>query len=503
MRSKSLHFFLINYKAIISIVLLFFTLAVNGQPNQLTKAQQDQDFDIFKGGLNEGHAGLYYFIDQNTFKAKCDSVQRTFREGSSLNDFGLKLRFLISCLRHGHTGIAMPNSGNVNYKMAVLDSSRRYLPFKLRISNRQLIIEEDCSREQLFPRYSVIKTINNVSASDLIDKMLKYMPADGVNQTFKTYSLYNYFYFHYLFELFFPGKLGVKIEVARNDTHYYVELLKPRQIEHIYVTKNRKSISQYDTQLAMSTDLPNHTGYLKVGSFYKGLIEQFGQQYETFLDSSFATFERAGVKNLIVDLRDNEGGGDNYENILVSYLIGDTPKSRPIITVPGSSFPYINYAINLSDDIRGFVTNPREFLRNDSSLKIKDVYVDMMSGQKFIPTRVFSGGLIVLINGGSFSASNAVIGQLNEFRKTNGRKVTFVGEENGGDIYVGAGCAGQSYTIRLPNSKIEVHMPFLCFGEVEIRYPKKRLPDYTVYPQIDDLQAGKDTVLDFAIQLSK
>lgn len=489
-----------------TVLLFVYTLTTilkgNAQSSTLSVKQQNEDFIIFKGGLQEGHSGLYYFISKVTFDKKCDSIQNTFYEGSSIENYYLKLRHLITLLNHGHTRISLPTNGNINYKMAVLDSSKLYLPFEFIIINKQLIIKEDCSKEQLFPKYSVVKSINNVSAKTLLNRMLQFIPADGINNTFKYYNLYNYFYFHYLFNLYYPDKKGVKIEVENNNTHYYIKLLKAREIDKSYFAKNKRNISHYDKQLEYKSTLPNQTAYLKVGSFYKGLIEQFGQQYEAFLDSAFADIKLKNLQNLIVDLRDNEGGGDGYDNILVSNLIGLTPKSRGVIKVPGRVFKYNNYAINLSDDVKGFIGNPTEFLRDDSTLYLKDIYVDMMSeGNSYTPKNNFTGNVIVLTNGGSFSASTSVISQLYKFRKSSPRKILFVGEENGGDIFTGAGCAGQGYTIKLPNSSIQVDMPFLCFGELKKDYPKKRLPDYEVYDKITDLKNNKDNVLGFAIKL--
>lgn len=487
---------------LLSLFAFMTILKANAQSSTLTVKQQNEDFTIFKGGLQEGHSGLYYYIDKQTFEEECDSIQKTFKERATIEEYYLKLRYIVASLHHGHTRISLPTNGNVNYKMAVLDSTKLYLPYEFLIANNQLLVKEDCSKEQLIPKFSVVKSINDVSSKVLIQKMLPYMTADGINQTFKFYSLYNYFYFHYLFNLFYPSKKGVKMEIENNNTHFYIELLKPKTIDSIYFAKNRKSISDYDKQLEYNPNLPNQTAYLKIGSFYKGFIENFGQKYEAFLDHAFTNIKSSDIQSLILDLRNNEGGGDGYDHILLSYLTETIEKPKGVIKVPGRTFKYAQYAINVTDDIKGFIQNPSEFLRDDTSLYIKDKYVEMMAeGTVNPPTNQFGGRIIVLINGGSFSAANVVIGFLYQDRKVTNREILFVGEENGGDIYCNSGCAGQGYIIKLPNSSIQVDMPFLCFGELKKQYPPKRLPDYQVFDNIADLRANKDNVFEFALKL--
>lgn len=493
------------YKKMILLFILgafFSQKPLKAQTQRLSVKQQKEEFAIFRGALQEGHAGLYYFIDKNSFQQKCDSIQNSFTENASIESFYLQLRYLIASLRHGHSGVSLPTKGNVNYKMAVLENQKLYLPFELLIVNNQLIIREDCSKEQLFPRFAVIKSIGNQTSQQLIKKMLPYMPADGVNETFKIYSLYNYFYFHFLYNLLNPDQSGVKIEIQNSKTHYYVELLSPKKIDSIYLAKNGKSISQYGQQLSYEANLPNKTAYVKIGTFYKGLIEQFGQKYEAFLATTFEDIAKQATQNLIIDLRNNEGGGDGYDNMLLQYLAAQNRPQKEVISVPSKQFKYTQYTIDLSDDIKGFIENPSEFLQDDSSLFIKQKYVDLMTeGNNANAKHPYSGKLIVLTNGGSFSASNSIIAALYKQRQNTKREILFIGEENGGDIYANTSCAGQGYPVKLPVTSIRIDMPFLCFGELSTNYPIKKLPDYEVFDSVKSLSKGVDNVLNAAVKL--
>lgn len=70
-------------------------------------------------------------------------------------------------------------------------------------------------------------------------------------------------------------------------------------------------------------------------------------------------------------------------------------------------------------------------------------------------------------------------------------------------LYCGYQLAFNFGAAKLPNSAIEVDMPFLCFGKLDKHYPRKRLPDFTVYDSVKSLQEGKYAVLNFAADYIK
>ena len=128
-----------------ALMLLFGFARLQAQSPTLTSVQQAEDFTIFTGALQEGHGGLYYFIDKRIFAQKCDSIRKSFREGESIGSYYLKLRYLITLLRHGHSRINLPGEKGVNYKMGVLRKDKQYLPLQLIVSDKKLYVLNDCS----------------------------------------------------------------------------------------------------------------------------------------------------------------------------------------------------------------------------------------------------------------------------------------------------------------------------------------------------------------------
>lgn len=166
------------------------------------------------------------------------------------------------------------------------------------------------------------------------------------------------------------------------------------------------------------------------------------------------------------DLRNNEGSGDGDPEFLFARICEkeSTTNHKGFDNVAGKTFTTAKYAVDLRDDLKAFIDNPKAFLRDDTSLILKPEYIER-DGKILTPANnVFKGPLYVLINGGTFSAANGMVLYLYNYRQATNRPIYFIGEENGGDIYTNVQCAGVGYPFKLPNSGIRVDVPFLCGG---------------------------------------
>lgn len=473
--------------------------ALRAQPATLTLAQQQQDFAIFRQGLREGHGGIYYYIAQDRFEQQCDSVGRTFRANALQGDFYLKLRYLLTLLRHGHSRLHLPTR-NPEYKLALLQPERRYLPLELRILDGRLYVLTDCSAEQFLKAGDEIRAINGVPAATLLVQMLQYVPADGRNQTFKYYNLTNYYAFHFLYNLLYPHATNFTLTIAGARRPVRLHGQQPAAIAEAYRARTGRSISHYGEQLAYQPALASGVALLRVSSLYKGLLERNGRRFEPFIDSVFQDIKTRRTQTLVLDLRGNEGGGDGYAEYLFAHLTDQPFASTVLGRVAGRRLSTLAYAHNLSDDIKAFAADPNQFLENDTTLLLKPQFREDLA-PKPTPTRPsYLGRLFVLTNGGTFSAGNSVVSYLYRQRQATGRPVWFVGEENGGDIYSNALCAGQGYSLKLPNSLIEVDMPFLCGGQLNRTPPARRLPDQYVQPSIEQVLKDQDAEVEFVLR---
>lgn len=478
------------------LLLIYCLCAAPKAAAQLSIAQQQDDFTLFRTALHEAHGGLYYYIRPEQLAQQCDSVARTFQPNAPREAFYLKLRYLLTLVRHGHSRIDLPEHA-AEYRLRALQPTQLYLPLQVRIIGQRLYVQQDCSAEQQLPTGAEIVAINGMRVADLLATMARYMPADGRNTTFKYYMLSEYYYFQFLYHLLYPTAAAFQLQLAAPQRKVRVQGQLPADIAQTYQSRTGRGISQYDKPLRYQSAIGPGVAYLKVRSFYKGFIEHRGQRFESFIDSAIADVRQRGTRHLVLDLRSNEGGGDGYAEYLFARLTTQPFTPVGFDRAPGRRFTTLAYARDLSDEFKAFAANPSQFLVSDTSLVLKPEFA---SASPVAPAaHPFTGNLYVITNGGTFSASNYVVNYLYRQRQGGG-KVLFVGEENGGDIYSNVLCAGQSYKVELPNSRIVLDFPLLCGGQLNRTPPARRLPDFYVQPTGRQLATGEDAEVRFVLR---
>jgi C-terminal processing protease CtpA/Prc len=222
---------------------------------------------------------------------------------------------------------------------------------------------------------------------------------------------------------------------------------------------------------------------------------------------SFAEIRRRGSTSLILDLRDNSGGIDEFNTSLLDYLI-----ARPYRFYRGFTF-----VARDKEQLRHAEHKPRDFMGDEDADRLTPEEWEVAYRTRSLPELIervnatnratgvhgpakengFTGQVYVLVNGGSASSA-AEVPALLHFLGVG----TIVGEEvNGG--YQGV-TAGILLRLVLPHSKIRTIVPLIAYhnavlpGTFEGRGVH---PHFDVPQTIDDSLAGKDSALEFTLQL--
>jgi Peptidase family S41 len=502
-------------KSIVALILTLICLigqnisAQNNQPlRTLTLAQQQEDFKIFRGSLNEIHVGLHWFITEKDLNDLFDRTYNSLTENTPTEDYYLKLRRIMASIRHGHNGINFPQENGVNYRLFSLAKNKKFFPFAIRILNNRIFVAVNTSANEKLTAGTEIVAINGESVAKIIQKQLPFMFANGQNLSFKYGNLEGYYQFHYLYQMMNRGVEQFKIEAipynSKKKQTFEVEGELPQIISERYEKITGKGISKYINLLQYKVlDDTNKIAYLKLGSFYKGLAEN----YEQFLDKTFTEIKQSGIKHLIVDVRQNEGGGDGYWQMAYTYTTGNSlTETGGLPYVKGDKFSYFKYVERPPLQLMIFANNPYAIIdkTTDGRFRLKPQFTAQDTKGYSAPPNAYSGKLYVLQDGLTFSAGIAYVTSVNYHLRQQNRFVKFIGDEPGDDLKSGVGSGGTTADVVLPNSKIKIRIPLLGGGNVPYSMkPNAPIPDYRVLPTAKDLAEGKDTELNFTIDLIK
>jgi C-terminal processing protease CtpA/Prc len=209
---------------------------------------------------------------------------------------------------------------------------------------------------------------------------------------------------------------------------------------------------------------PDNIAILTLKTFFDDFLQSTGENFQRFLDSAFNDIKLKKVTRLIIDIRRNQGGYDHNGEIVYSYL---TQK------------PFRYYASQ--ETVKGKIT---ESQNHDLALQQPK-------------ENSFSGKVYFLIDGRSFSGA----AEFAAFAKSEHRGL-FIGEETGGGYY--GNTSGSEVYVDLPASQISCRIPVINYWMAvnKVVYTDRGvLPDYPVYPSIDDLLQKTDGQMKFALTI--
>lgn len=449
---------------------------------KLTQEQILEDYTILKNVLTQGHPNLYEY----TSKSEWDSLFKYFEEAKlkSIQDNHELYKSLIELtdyVRDGHLIVMHPH----------LDSIPKMFPVLLKIINDKLYTDTD---DFGIPLGSEIVSIDGINGIELRRKLMKYAPSDGFNTSKKDRQVEREFSILHFYE--FGAKPTYQIEYKTPSNEIMTKSIESQPFESIgerFSKRNSyfgmKTIGKKEPFLYLIDSL--NTAVLTINTFNLNV-----EKLQPTLKDIFRKIKRKKTENLIIDIRQNEGGYPLNAINTFSYVTNDAFKQRSSSEVNTSSLPEKRYSQNL---VNGYTyeTFFEKYYQTGNKVDESWVLTTDENEAYMIPNKKrFKGKVYVMIGGNTFSAGSSFA----LFCKNEG--ITLVGEETGGGYYTQTG--GYPIIYNLPNSKIKILISFVKINRfVKNKTIKKGsgiLPDEEVHLTVRDLTKGKDSQLDYILK---
>ena len=445
-----------------------------------------EDFDVLRRALDEAHGGFDRFSTRTEFHQRLDRHRARLDRRMSVLGFAGVLAEAIAELRDGHSRLELDSL------TAARLSSAQVLPIRVAIEGTRLVVRSNDSPADTLLRPGMeIGRINERPAAQIISSLLPKVSGDGFIETGRRARLASGF--ATLYWLYIDQDDRFTIE-AQDDGGRAVTVTLPGIRER----DRRSIINPVNAQLtANAARLDGPLGNVAVEFLADTAIARLrirafdGQRFPPALDSAFQLVRERRIEKLILDLRGNGGGVDEYGALLVGYFMErpfryfDHIRVRTIAptfaTWPERTFAAMR-AGTVPDPEGGYLVTPE---------------LHPGVGEQRPAAIPFRGRVVVLIDGGTFSTAADVAAHLRS-----GGRAAFVGEETAG-TYEG-NTSGLNALIVLPNSGLRLKVMMYGYWNA-VAKPAVRargtLADHQLTKRIADVLRGIDPPLEHAVSL--
>ena len=460
------------------IVLLLVTPIWSAAQNQLSSNALQADAKLLWQVLNELHPGTYRHVDTSELVKAYDQLIEEFSVERIQNEaFKFFSEFVVK-IKCGHTHL-----NPFNQTPQIMDSllaDTVLLPFSFSFIDHTMIV--DTSLTDKISNKDIIKCINDIPVSKIIDSLSHYIKADGNRISKKLNDLQvsfnaRYNYFDYYFPLIYGFRDSVSIELIDGVKHKIPLITKQG--------RNNKTQQKTSYDEMWSNSFHDNYAYLKLGTF---VTWKMSLDWKSYLNEFFNKLDEKKIKNLIIDIRDNEGGMTEVTDYLTHRMA-----KRSGVLIPRRK--HLAYK-KVSENLKPHLSTWSKWFYNVSwwTKKLDDRFrtprfTRLKKKVKRNP-KAFQGQTFLLVN----EANSSATFMLAENLKIN-NYATLVGTETGGTKKGING--GQIFFLKLPNSNIEIDIPLIGYYPVNDLADEGIIPDIHIPKTIEDRINENDSQLNY------
>jgi hypothetical protein len=446
------------------------------------------DLKVLWDILDEGHGGFERYTPKDALKKSFDEVGRGLTRPLTEMDFYVRLLPLVAEIKDGHTRLTLSSGAGAD-----LDSSPVHFPFGLRFLGDKTYVLRDLSPDRGVGEGAELLAVDGRPVREILSALLPLIPTDAGIRTAKLRRLESSGAFGRLLALRFGRRESFRVRFLPFQAKEIREATVPG------ITAGDLSRLLRERYPATAELRPGYELSFE-GQTAVMTIRQFGDdpdrtrpRFPEFLTAAFRSLEEKKTPGLVIDLRGNGGGFDEYAKFLFAHVM-----DRPFLYYWALEakkdrydlFRYTDETPEAAEELaRPLKRNARGWF---------DVLGHPNRGLQATRTPRFAGRVAILIDGGSASATGETTSAFHYYKKA-----VFFGEECGAGYY--GNTSGFMVTATLPASRIQVRVPLVLYAMAVDGYPKDRglVPDFPVSPTIADLLAGRDVVLERALEYLK
>lgn len=469
------------------LFICWFT-AVDSSAQQLQPEQLKQDFYLLQHALTEAHGGLYRFHSIAEIDNKFSIDRKSLDTPMSVYAFYGKMAKLLAFIGDGHMKID-PDPARMSAQAKPL-----FFPFQVVCEGEKVFLLTNDTPADLTIRPGMeLLQINGQNVAEIRRKILPCLIGDGFITSGKNRSLQRSFSQNYW--LFADTSSTFHLQVR--DSIGTIHEMKVQGLSNPQRSVNRSNnpINARILKIMHAIDGNNSNyvlNFVEQGTAYLRVKAFTGDHFPQEVDSLFRIISAQKTRTLVLDLRSNGGGMDEWGASLASHFA----------TKPFRYMDHIHARV-LIPSFADWKAQPPVDLKKGTKADPKGGYLvqpilNQTLNLQQPASGPFTGRVIVLIDGGTFSAASDFCAVLHSMTRA-----IFVGEETGGGYY--GNTSALNAILLLPNSgfRINIHL-WDYWSAVKPAKLKGRgtIPDFPITQKSSDLFKGIDDAYELSLKLS-
>jgi hypothetical protein len=463
-----------------------FVFAPSARGQEIPAKLLQEDFQIMRHALEEAHGGIYRYTSKREMDRAFNRAYRKIDHPMTALEFWRLAAPVVAHIKCGHTYLFFPKTAQTQ-----MVTTLPLFPMVTRIFDERLYGYQDLANAGSPLEGAELLSINSVPARKLLNdfRTVSYT-GDGNTATAKDYRITHYgnFRFYlYAFGIESPFRVVYRDSQGKRKSVTLVGI-EQSKVNKAWDARNPELVAAPNAGLKFVDE--GKIAVLTIRHWYHYADEARKIRFSDFLKTSFAQIQQNGTTNLILDVRDDDGGLDLPVVEIFAYLWNQPFHVYRNITCNARRFDFFKY----DPDAKPM---PGELIKAGDG-KLHVVKQTGLGLQQPLQPH-YAGRMFALMNGGSFSSSTEFLTLLHFYKRAK-----FIGEEPAG-AYYGYTC-GRMVSPILPNSKLELNFGILTF-DLEVsgyKHPDRGvMPDYPVTYTIADLLAGRDKDMELALSLAR
>lgn len=392
------------------------------------------------------------------------------------------LRQTLIKLRCGHS-TAIPSKAFYKYYREA--RPKPLFPLQIFAGDEGMIVRYNGSNDTTIAIGDKLVTLNRENMYEVTSRILDFLPGDGYHDSFKKFHLSLNFPTYYLFYHgpSYSYEAGILDTSGRFRSHVFSLRASGKPSTQLLAQKSIRTICQDDFRSLGFLSSNKEVAVMQVAAFGGS---------NKWYKKAFQELKNRKTNYLILDLRGNTGGNLFNANTLLRYLLPDTfsfafEREKKRVSFGGHS--NMNLAMRLTlATFRWLPGKTKGFGPTCESINNQ-----LVNRFRFKPVEDlhYNGKIVVLMDGGTFSAASLVAAKLRKHRAA-----PLLGDESGG------GASGTYAmllpTLTLPKTKMRVVLPLYYINhEMESLEGRGLLPDLYLIPNVGLKVKGIDSELEY------